>query len=484
MSLFDGEGYPLPLKPERSILVIGEGATARRAAEAVSRAGGRPLILSRRAKDGSEMVGQVTNLVGWPGNFRSVIATPDGIREVPVGAVVVAREPSTGEVDWGGIDSLSLRAVTSGDLGDRVALMTGFWGEIQPLVFSQMLDLAEVILNQGGTPFLFGPQAKVAAPGLEERYAELRRAGCVVTRVPEVPRLTPSGERVEIAYSDPILAEEVLLTVDRVVHDPPLEAGLDDLAEALKITPGPDGWPTPDNVLLTAPLTSRAGVFAVGGRLWPDTEDLTAELDLLAQEIRPIVDPQDGQWTAVRLASERRECALCLTCLRTCPMEAIGWDKGPVVLENACLTCGQCAGVCPAAIIKPLWDEETALKSLLADPGEGTLVLACQRINEDVLEALPEEVGVCRLSCAGRISEEVLFRLLAGGYEKVLVAACHDGNCRSLTGSRRAERVVGKVRRELAAMGLEKNLTGFVSLAPHQSGRLLGALGLRPKREC
>lgn len=470
MSLFQGEGYPLPLKPELRILVLGRGEPAEKAAQAVIRAGGRPV----------QAPGPMTGISGMPGNFKAVFETGQGTKTVTLGGVVLAYPPLAGEAG-GALPGLET-GLPQGDedwAGVKVALLTGFWNQSGPAAFGRVLDLGLKILEQGGNPYLFAPQAKVAGDGVEDKYRRFREEGGLVTRIQDPPRLDPAGDKTRAVFRDPILTQDVGVTLDRVILDPPLGAP-GELAGAIAVLGlegGPDGWPAPDNVLFPAPLTSRAGVFALGGGTGPESLDLEAEADLLAEQIRRLFNPEGGIRSAARTASDKRQCAVCLTCLRTCPVQAIGWDKGPVVMESACLNCGQCAAVCPAAIIKPLWPEEETLQELLAQPGQGNLVLACGRIEEEALTGLPQGAKAVRVSCAGRVGMELLLRLLSLGYERVLVAACHPGNCRSLSGSQRAGRVVEAVRAELKELDLDPGAVAYVPLAPHQGGRLLAALG-------
>ncbi len=473
MSLFEGEGYPLPLNPELRVLILGQGGPADKALDAVKRAGGKPVRVR----------GDITGISGLAGNFRVLLESGDNAKTLSVGAVVLAFEAQVGAVPEisGKLVMDPAQAREADDLiGAKVALLTGFWSQTGPGSLGRVLDLGLEILAKGGNSFLFTPQAKVAAPTLEAGYRRFREQGGLVTRIEQSPELEPVGDKVRAVFKDPVLDQEVSITLDKVVCDPPLTTPeeMGRLGSVLGLDLGPDGWPNPDNVLFPAPLTSRAGVFALGGTDGFDPVGSDQESELLEEHLRRLFNPRGGIRAAARTAAEKRECAVCLTCLRTCPVQAIGWDKGPVVLEAACLNCGQCAGVCPAAIIRPLWPEEEALKILLAEPGQGDLVLACGRVNEDILDGLPVEVRAVRLSCAGRVGQEILFRLLALGYDRVFVAACHPGNCRSLTGTERAGKVVRAVRAELKDLGLDPRSVAYLPLAPHQGSRLYGALGL------
>ena len=53
--------------------------------------------------------------------------------------------------------------------------------------------------------------------------------------------------------------------------------------------------------------------------------------------------PQDAP-----IILKRIECAKCLTCLRSCPFEAISYEGDKIVIDvETCQLCGICAAVCP-----------------------------------------------------------------------------------------------------------------------------------------
>ncbi len=483
MSLFAGEAYPQPQAKDSRILVAGVDRPAVEAAAAVEAAGGRPIVLSLdqqiEAGDRRVIDGELVGLIGLAGAFTAFIDVDGGLRALKVGGVVLAGEPMSRPAGAGCnlADEGAVAELVKNAGGRKLALLTGFWSQTIPQAFGRVITLAERLAEAGDRVFVFAPQAKVAADGLEEAYRRARQAGVVVTRLREPPEITAGAGGLQIEFEDPILPGRVGLTVEAVVADPPPapDPAIVAAGEALGLMFGPDGWPSPDNLLFPPPRTSRAGVWAVGGARGPDGTDLADDLKLLTAELVEYLTPAPDSRIAVRAASERRECATCLTCFRACPVGAIGWDLGPVVMESVCLECGQCAAVCPAAIIKPLWDDEAALQDLLAAPGGGELLLACARIPEENLAGLPPGVTVLRLSCAGRVSEEILLRLVAQGWDRVVVAACHESNCRSLTGSRRAERMAAGAKKILADMGLDADRVVHLAAAPNQAFRLRAA---------
>lgn len=463
---------------------------ASRAARAASRAGGRAVLLvppgspdTRKAwnqEKAGRVSGRLLNLSGSTGFFEALLEVGSKKIKERVGAMVLALEPEPSEVLPAELAELPQELLSTIDQKDfsgdgRVGMLGGFWDRPGPARFGRFLKAAAAVLESGGRAFLFFPQALVAGEGLEERFRELRREGAVVTRLEVPPLMKPQGSGIRLGFFDPLALLPVAMTVDRLVWDQPLAlpAEVVRLAGLMGLATGPEGWPRPDNVLFPAPLTSRAGVFALGGPSRPGEPNPEQELEILADLLKAVVGLGKEPFPAVRLSSQRGFCAECLTCLRICPVKAVIWQGGPVVLEAACLGCGQCAASCPRSIIRPLGEAEEELAACLTATTPNPLVLACDRIR---LEDLTGPADLVRLPCLGRVSEEMLLKLIAAGRRRVVVAGCHPGNCRSLTGTEQARRAAARVGAFLEAAGLDPGLVRFVSLAPHQVGRLEAAL--------
>ena len=304
---------------------------------------------------------------------------------------------------------------------------------------------------------------------MEELYRELRLDGAVVTRLDRPPALEPAKGRVGLRFFDPILAQEVLLTVERLIYDPPL--GIPEeiraVGPSLSLLAGPDHGPSPDNVLFPPPLTSRTGVFAVGRGLIAKDDQAGEELELLVEELGLLLGNGGQTQTATRLASDRRECALCLTCLRTCPVQAIGWDSGPVVLRVGLPELrpvrrglpglhyrasvgggGGFEGPAPGAAILPAG---SGLRpGQRRDPGQAP---------GGGPDRQPE---LRRPGLGGGPFGPLGPRFRPGAW----VAACHPGNCRSLTGSARAGKVVAAVQDLLKPLGLPASTVLLCSPGP------------------
>lgn len=63
------------------------------------------------------------------------------------------------------------------------------------------------------------------------------------------------------------------------------------------------------------------------------------------------------------VASVSPLCVACGCCVKVCPMQAIGIDRGMYARVNAgrCVGCGKCAGECPGGLITLLQREDTGV---------------------------------------------------------------------------------------------------------------------------
>lgn len=86
--------------------------------------------------------------------------------------------------------------------------------------------------------------------------------------------------------------------------------------------------------------------------------------------------------------------------------------------------------------------------------------------------SLPESVDVIRVPCAGRIDTLHILQALEKGVDGVLIFACHEENCQSLTGNLVAKARTVYVRRIMETMGLEKERLEVCNLATNSGATL------------
>ncbi len=94
---------------------------------------------------------------------------------------------------------------------------------------------------------------------------------------------------------------------------------------------------------------------------------------------------------------------------------------------------------------------------------------------------LPKNIEIVRVPCAGRIETIYLLKAFEKGADGVLVFACHEENCQSLTGNARAKGRLSYTYRLLEKIGVEKERVEICHLATNSGVKL--AETLRRKSE-
>lgn len=185
----------------------------------------------------------------------------------------------------------------------------------------------------------------VAHEGFEEAFRKARESGVIFEKLPlSRVRLSPSSDmrRVVVEYipeKDPFpvrLEAHLLVPVARrrFLLPPFAEVFRSDREVTLEI---------PENPNLPPFATNIPGVFVAKG----DVEALVTAVSSYLREGKVL---EEG-----RVIVDAERCALCLTCLRSCPVGAIelsGNLKRCIAVNGAlCTRCGICAGLCPAGAI-------------------------------------------------------------------------------------------------------------------------------------
>lgn len=182
----------------------------------------------------------------------------------------------------------------------------------------------------------------VAHEGFEEAFRKARENGVIFEKLPlSRVMLAPSSDmrRVVVEYlpeKDPFpvrLEAHFLVPVARKTFLLPPFASVfvSDREILLEV---------PQNPSLPPFATNVPGVFVARG----DTSALVAAVASYLEERKALAEG--------RVVVDEERCALCLTCLRSCPVGAIGLSgelkRRIVVHEALCVRCGVCAGLCPA----------------------------------------------------------------------------------------------------------------------------------------
>jgi coenzyme F420-reducing hydrogenase delta subunit/flavoprotein len=171
----------------------------------------------------------------------------------------------------------------------------------------------------------------------------------------------------------------------------------------------------------------------------------------------------------------RERCAKCLTCVRSCPFEAISYDnENKIAIDlTKCQLCGICAGVCPEYNIEIKYYNTDALiihiKSQKESLDTDNLVIMCRGSSPqscEILDVLKErnihKFIPLRLPCVGRISVEFYLKAFYEGIKNISIIQCDESFCRMERGSEVAQKNVMRTQEILKTLGFEEGAIGVI----------------------
>ncbi len=519
---------PETIEVASGVLVLGGGIAGMEAARAASDLGCRAIIVERGPclggqggvspvlrsvdRDGSIDVltgSRLVALQGQAGNFTARVRGPGALdSEISAGAVIVATgcgrelpEPCRGLLGHRSLVGLSdlgrssppWAAGAAGSRRDagsagRAVIWVGVRPETARALFRQALYAALSAREAGWEAYVLFPEASVATSNDEGLYLEARRAGVVFVRYQDEPEVkVEEGAVLRVTVEDPSLGglaadggpetlavdADVLVAAEEAYPQP--DTG--ELARILQINTGPVGFFQDDNVNLLPVLTNRQGIFAIGGcRGAFDTTEAMSDARLAAGLAARLLagGKLEVDWATAQVDSEK--CALCLTCVRTCPHKAIDLDseaRAAKVARAACWGCGVCAAECPG---KAITLEQYSDDEILSQVAPSVTAFCCDHSSllaaQESLARRPSSLvglNIVAVPCTGKVDVIHLLRAIERGADAVLVAACFDEGCHYLTGNARARKRVAQVASALASAGIEPERVRFYHIGPDMS---------------
>jgi coenzyme F420-reducing hydrogenase delta subunit len=85
--------------------------------------------------------------------------------------------------------------------------------------------------------------------------------------------------------------------------------------------------------------------------------------------------------------------------------------------------------------------------------------------------SLTETLEIIRVPCAGRIDALHMLRALENGADGVLIFACHEENCQSLTGNVMVKARMGYIHEIMERIGLERERLELCNLATNNGAK-------------
>lgn len=485
----------------RDVLVLGSGIPGIESAKAIADKGYN-VVLAGSSGDlvsvESSLVEimantKVESLAGVAGDYRTTLVTGTRSLNRTFGAIVVAptygleplNKPYGLELDHRVITMTQMEALLNDNAfkeklldqeGKSVAFVSGFAQEGNPDATRRVLEAALKVQELGSSrAYIYANNMKVAGRGLERLFTKGRNQGVVCFKPLEKPTIE-QGETLRVIVFDPVVRENVALEPDYIVVEEAVVVGKEnlDLATLLRIDGDLDGFLPSNNVHRFPVNSNREGIFIA-----------TKPQDAANVALRVGALLGDGVITVAkeRAVVDDAKCVICLTCYRCCPHGAIFWDNGAAVISPvACQGCGICASECPMDAIKIGDFTDEALRADIVNAVESIsqtpsiVAFCCQNSAFEAGEAakvlgidLPQGFRMVKVPCAGKVDVEFIMKAFVEGADGVMVAACHEGNCKAERGNTYAKWRVEEIQKRLAAMGLNKERLIFTTIASNMA---------------
>jgi heterodisulfide reductase subunit A-like polyferredoxin len=172
------------------------------------------------------------------------------------------------------------------------------------------------------------------------------------------PEATPAGEAVQVTVFDQNLRRDLKFSADYLVLSAairPHEASKE-IAELFKLPFDADGFFMEAHLKLRPLDFASSGIFLCGLAHSPKfVEESIAQAQGAAARALGILAREEMYVGGAVAEVDPLKCAICLTCLRTCPfgVPRVDQAEGVVAIDPAaCQGCGNCASACPRKAIE------------------------------------------------------------------------------------------------------------------------------------
>ncbi len=498
----------------RRVLILGGDKTGQELADRLKNEGFEALVLGDgKAGDATAGVASSSDTVleevhGFVGAFEALLATPEGHSTEHVGFVVAAPPaesvpkfknyglaPSQSVISLSELEHLldSEGALPNpGGEWFHVVFLCGLEGESDPALFARVFDAVQKLRERTQVqPYVFTRNVKVAAPGLERRYRQIREEGTLFFKFDGVGPVFEKGpDAMTMLFNDPVLGVELELAPDLIVVDehqrPP--ASLKPLLDAIPSCAVTAPFLQPESTRFSGVKTAKAGVFALGasgGRFGPEAATADEESLLVALKTAPLEETPPGLPGPPII--DPAKCTICLTCVRLCPHGAMSFQKRAEADPASCVRCGICAVECPmmAITLEPpagKADYAGQITGSLAGADSAAKIVAflCSRSAARAMESAGAKIGknlsAIVVPCAGTIDLTHIISAFREGAQGVLVAGCHTGNCASIYGTVLARGRVSRAGLILEEAGIDARRLMYGTLASNAPGDFVRAV--------
>ena len=461
------------------VLVWGDGPEAGAVARTLAKNGYTTVCFGRgTASDGLTFMdpGRILSVDGTAGSFTVRFEQERRSKTLTCSAIIAAPEPEYRTAPGqgplaGAMELTAFSQIPADQLAQHSAILLDYAGPEYKKTARLALTAALNARTAGRQVTVVMDKMLVHGAQGQQIYDQARQAGVRFLRF-------TASEDIEIKKTDTgfsltlneatLPGTPVTLLCDQVVipATPAPGPGIDTAARLLKQEKDREGFLQSPNVRHRLTHSPRKGIYFAGAAHDDvDETDLAAELESIMAEL---AFSGPSQQAGVEINQDY--CAQCLTCLRICPHQAIFLNENdrPEIVPDACFGCHLCVVNCPAlAIESASWAPDRIAEQ--TETGQ-TVILACQR--SAALAAgplnLPDPVRLISVPCASRTGVNLMLKLLLDGAEKIIVAGCHAGNCRSMNGTASAQK---EVRHLLDLPGIPPDKVTWQSVAANETQR-------------
>jgi heterodisulfide reductase subunit A len=459
------------------VLVWGDGPEADTVAQTLAKNGHATVSFGQgTAAEGLTFIhpGSILSVDGTAGRFTVRYDQNGRHQTISCRAIIAAPDPeyqrAAGQdpLDQA-MDLATFSTTPTAQLPEHAAILLDYTAPETKAGSRLALETALTARNAGRRATMIMNKMLVHGPSGQQIYDQARKAGVRFLRYnsPQDIQIQKTDTGFSLTLNETTLpGTPVTLQCDQLVIpvSPVPGPKIENAARALKQSRDREGFLQSPNVRHRLTQSPRKGIYFAGaGHDDVDDADLSAELNRIMADLD---FPGPAQKTCVEI--NQKKCAQCLTCLRICPHQAIGFNAKhrPEIVPDACFECHLCVANCPAlAIESSLYSPDQMAKK--GDKG-GVVILACQR--SAALAAgpltLPDPVRLISVPCASSTSVNLIFKLLLEGAAKVIVAGCHDGNCRSMNGTSSAQKEISRL---LAMPGVPPDKVAWHSVAANET---------------
>ena len=324
--------------------------------------------------------------------------------------------------------------------------------------------------------YIYYIDIRAAGRGFEEFYLRSQEEFGVKYIHGKVAEVQKGANGILVRAEDVTLGEIIENEFDMVVLCTAMmpSKGTAELAKALKVPLGEDGFVSEKHPKLDPVSTHRSGVFAAGVSIGPkDVRDSVVDgrstaahaMEFLGSG-KMLIDPVKAYIV------DATRCTKCKACEVVCPVRAIAVGDMPQIDPIACIGCGACVSECPVDVfdlahytdpqvdaeMRGLLSEESPDVRILGLFGDVLAYVAADTAGTARME-YPASIRVMRVPSAGRIARREMLRAFAYGADGVLLSDEEGGEMAHVTEER-----IKSIAAELDALGIGKERMTFVPM--------------------